>query len=220
MVRMRTLATIPIKSNSVRVKGKNFRPLGGKKLYEYILGNALDSGAFDDVLVDTDSQEIVDYCSKLGVRTTPREEWLASNEANGNDLLVSHMSKFPGYDAYFQLFATAPFLSKETIKGCVDFLSASSEHDSILTATEEIGWFWIGGVPVNFRPGILPRSQDAPKVIKETTGLYGIKRNSLDRYRCRVGSKPYFYMVSQDEAVDLDTEDDFRTAEIMLERGS
>ena len=30
--------------------------------------------------------------------------------------------------------------------------------------------------PINYKPKILPRSQDAKPIIQETTGLYGIKR--------------------------------------------
>ena len=50
-------------------------------------------------------------------------------------------------------------------------------------------------------------------VIEETTGLYGIKRDSLDRYHCRIGRKPYIHLVSKFEAVDINTEEDFAIAQ-------
>jgi N-acylneuraminate cytidylyltransferase len=50
-------------------------------------------------------------------------------------------------------------------------------------------------------------------VVEETTGLYGISRESLGRYRCRIGRKPYIYFVSKFEAVDINTEEDFKVAE-------
>lgn len=215
---MKALATIPIKTNSTRVKGKNFRPLGGKKLYEYIIEHALESGCFDDLVVDTDSQEIVEYCGNKGVLTIPRDPWLASNDANGNDLLVHHFNKFQGYDAYFQLYATAPFLKPETIRACYERLATSGAHDSVLTATQEGGWFWCQGLPVNYQPGLLPRSQDAIHVVKETTGLYGVRSDVVSRYHCRIGSRPIFVFVEPKEAIDLDTEQDFKLAERMIEQ--
>ena len=50
-------------------------------------------------------------------------------------------------------------------------------------------------------------------VIEETTGLYGIARESLEKYRCRIGRKPYIYVVSKFEAVDINTEEDWKVAE-------
>ncbi len=52
-------------------------------------------------------------------------------------------------------------------------------------------------------------------VIEETTGLYGISRESLRRYRCRIGRKPYVHFVSKFEAVDINTEEDFKIAEFI-----
>ena len=50
-------------------------------------------------------------------------------------------------------------------------------------------------------------------VIEETTGLYGISRDSLERYRCRIGRNPYIYLVQKFEAVDINTEEDLVMAE-------
>ena len=50
-------------------------------------------------------------------------------------------------------------------------------------------------------------------VVEETTGLYGVSRDSLNRYRCRIGRKPYIHMVSKFEAVDINTEEDLKVAE-------
>lgn len=50
-------------------------------------------------------------------------------------------------------------------------------------------------------------------VVEETTGLYGISRESLKRYRCRIGKNPYIHFVSKFEAVDINTEEDLKIAE-------
>lgn len=72
---------------------------------------------------------------------------------------------------------------------------------------------WLAGNPVNYRPGILPRSQYMLPVIEETTGLYGIKKDALAKYHCRIGSHPYIQIVSKFEAVDINTKEDFELAE-------
>ncbi|WP_367924253.1 hypothetical protein [uncultured Ruthenibacterium sp.] len=210
---MKTACFIPIKKNSERVPGKNFRVLNGRKLYEYISEHVKQANVFDDVYIDTNSEEIAEYAQKMGFKTIARKPELTLNTANGNDLLVYHFHEYPGYDYYFQMFATAPYLQPETIKKCYDRLLASEEYDSCFTATENHGFYWLADNPINYRPEILPRSQDILAVTEETTGLYGIHRDALARYRCRIGRRPYIHVVNKFEAVDINTEEDLKVAE-------
>ena len=53
----KVVAIIPIKKNSKRVKGKNFKKINGRPLYSYLL-NKLKKCEFDEIFVDTDSIEI------------------------------------------------------------------------------------------------------------------------------------------------------------------
>ncbi|MCC8153170.1 MAG: acylneuraminate cytidylyltransferase family protein [Tannerellaceae bacterium] len=210
---MKTACFIPIKANSERVPGKNFRVLNGKKLYEYICEHVEETNVFDDIYIDTNSDEIASYAENKGFHTIKRKPELALNTANGNDLLVYHFNQFSDYDYYFQLFAIAPYLQPQTIRACFDKLVSSEVYDSCFTATENHGFYWLNNNPINYRPGILPRSQDMLAVVEETTGLYGISRDALDRYRCRIGAKPYIHVVSKFEAVDINTEEDLKVAE-------
>ena len=103
---------IPIKSNSERVPGKNFRVLNGKKLYEYIIEHAKAANVFDEIYIDTNSNEIKEFCKIRGCSVIDRKESLAQNTANGNDLLNYHFEQYQQYDYYFQLFATAPYTAR------------------------------------------------------------------------------------------------------------
>ena len=211
---MKICATIPIKSNSTRVKNKNFQLLGDKPLYQYIIDHCIQAECFDDIYVDTDSPEINSYCVENQIICIKRKPELTLDTANGNDVFHYDIDFVGHYDFYFQLYATAPFLKPETIRQCVDKLTHTTKYDSILTATEEYGWFWHKEQPVNYQPNILPRSQDATPVIKETTGLYGISKRAYERYKCRVGATPYFYIIrDRKECIDLDTQEDFAVAE-------
>lgn len=210
---MRVACFIPIKENSERVPGKNLRVVNGKKLYEYICEHVKMANIFDEIYVDTNSKEVTSYAEKMGFKVIERKPELALNTANGNDLLNFHHDLYPDYDYYFQLFATAPYLQASTIKDCVNHLISSEKYDSCFTATENHGFFWMNETPMNYRPSILPRSQDMHPVIEESTGLYGISKESLMRYRCRIGRAPYIHIISKFEAVDVNTEEDLKIAE-------
>ena len=97
---MRTACFIPIKSNSERVPGKNFRLLNGKKLYEHICEHVKEADVFDDIYIDTNSDEIRLYAARQGFMVIERKEELAKNTANGNDLLLHHLESYPNYDYY------------------------------------------------------------------------------------------------------------------------
>lgn len=210
---MKTACFIPIKEHSERVSGKNFRMLCGRKLYEWILEHVQSANCFDDIFVDTNSAEIKEYALSKGLSVIDRYEPLALDSANGNDLLSYHRNLRPEYNYYFQLFATAPFLQPESISACANSLISSSEYDSCFTALKNNSFYWFNSQPVNYRPGILPRSQDMVPMIEESTGMYGITAASLDKYRCRIGKNPYVHLVSKFEAVDINTEDDLKIAE-------
>ncbi|MBQ7275079.1 MAG: acylneuraminate cytidylyltransferase family protein [Clostridiales bacterium] len=212
---MKSACFIPIKANSERVKGKNLRILNGKPLYMYIAEHVKEANVFDDVFIDTDSQEIAEYANTMGFKVIERLPELSQNSANGNDLLIHHFKLYPNYDFYFQLFATAPYLQPTTIQTCWEKITNSTEFDSCFSATENHGFYWLSGNPVNYRPTILPRSQDMIPVIEETTGLYGIARDSLEKYHCRIGRNPYIHIVSKFEAVDINTEEDWEIAEFV-----
>ena len=208
---------IPIKQFSERVKGKNFRSVCGTPLYQAIVSKACSCGRFSKVVVDTDSAEVAEFAKSKGAVHLPRDPELLKVSANGNDLLVHHFLGDPNHDYYFQLFATAPLLKIQTITRAVDQLVNSATHDSVFTAISHHGFFWRAGMPISYRPDLLPRSQDLIPIEEETTGLYGISRASLDKYRCRIGSNPIVISSSKLEAVDLNTEDDFAYLEWLVE---
>lgn len=204
---MKTVAIIPIKSVSRRVKGKNFKKVAGKPLYRYLL-DKLSKCNFDEIFIDSDSKEIENYCKKKSYSFIKRKPELSKDNANGNDLL-NYQAKLINADLYFQLFVTAPLLKIKTINACIKILKNNKKIDSILTSKKIYSWFWFNNKPVNYNPKILPRSQDAQPIIQESTGLYGITKKALKKNRSRIGDKPYFFDVSQQEALDLDSQEDF-----------
>ena len=207
---MKHTAFVPIKTRSTRVPKKNFRNINGKKLYVYIL-DTLQETNFDEIYVDTDSDEISNLAKNYGFKVIQRLPKLAEDNSNGNELLEYHSGLIQS-DVYYQTFATAPLLKASTINDCINAME-NEDYDSCFTAVKHYEWTWFDGKPINYHPATLPRSQDAKPVIFETTGLYGIKASFLKRNIQRIGNKPYMKFVEKEEAIDLDTEFDFKILE-------
>ena len=92
----------------------------------------------------------------------------------------------------------------------------NKKFDSVLTSKTQQTYFWFKNKPINHDQKKLPRSQDLSPIIYETTALYGIKRNTLNKYKCRVGKKPYFLEVVDFETIDLNNMKDLEYLQFLL----
>ena len=106
-------------------------------------------------------------------------------------------------------------MKTNSISDCVRILT-NNEFDSIFSAVEEKSWYWFDGKPINYNPTNFGRSQDAKGVVRETTCLYGIRKNTFLERKCRIGNKPFIYYVNDIEAIDIDNEIDFKFCELIM----
>ena len=203
---------IPIKKNSQRIKSKNFKILGNKPLFKHVLDKAISIKEFDKLIIDTDSKEIQNYCKKKNISFIKRVDYLKSSKDNGNDLLKYWINLEPDYNFYFQLHVTSPFVSVDTIKKCIKEIKKNKNINSIFTATEEYSWYWYNKKPINFKKFKLTRSQDLKPIIRDITFLYGISKTEFLKKNSRIGSKPYPFIVSKQEAVDINEKFDLEFA--------
>tara|TARA_B100000767_G_C19563243_1_gene450005 strand:- start:90 stop:785 length:696 start_codon:yes stop_codon:yes gene_type:complete len=209
-----TVAICNIKKKSKRIKNKNFKKIYNVPLYQITL-NKLLKCKFNKIYVDTDSDEIKKYCKKKKINIIHRKPSLATDKANGNHLINYHR-KIIKADYYFQIMVTSPLLKIKTINKCIKFLQKTKKFDSVLTSKTQQTYFWFKNKPINHDPKKLPRSQDLSPIIYETTALYGIKKNTLNKYKCRVGKKPYFLEVDDFETIDLNNMKDLEYLQYLI----
>ena len=117
------------------------------------------------------------------------------------------------------LHITSPFLKSETIKECIEKVN-SGEHDSAFTAYEMKKFCWFRGEPLNYSLDTpTPRTQDIDPVIIEQSSLYVFKREVFEKTGQRICKKPYIKYIDHFEGHDIDTYDDFRIAELIVNTG-
>ena len=84
---MKTVALVPIKMNSERVKEKNLRPFyDGKPLVQFILDALKGCKHIDEIYVYCSNDKIKDYLPE-GVNFRKRPEFLDLNTSNANDII-------------------------------------------------------------------------------------------------------------------------------------
>lgn len=208
--------SIPLKKNSQRVNGKNFRDLGGVPLYMRALTKALKmkaDGAVDEVAI-FGSLSIREFIP-TGV-TWHREQEIVIRQCS-NDLF-SEMASACETDAMLVLNATSPFIGLDTIALAIEAVQ-SGEYDSALTAIGLRGRLWDDRKPLNHDPTICPRTQSQEPIWFESDGLWIASCHLFAHDHRRVGYKPLFIEVSGMEALDVDTEQDWQLCEIVAMAG-
>jgi CMP-N-acetylneuraminic acid synthetase len=210
---MKTIAIVPIKLNNERFPGKNTKLLGGKPLVLYCLETLLSVAEIGNTYIYCSNEEIIPLLPS-GVTFLKRSPMLDLPTSNFTQIFTSFMHEVEA-DIYVYAHATSPFVSVETIRREINAVS-SGKYDSAFCARRIQDFLWKNGKAINFDPQNVPRSQDLPIVYRETSGVYVFTKVVFETQRRRIGTNPFIAEIERREAVDINTEEDFRFAETML----
>lgn len=210
---MKIVGIMPIKLNNERLPGKNVKMLGGKPLLQHQL-IAVDSvDLVDDIYVYCSNESVCEYLPD-GIKFLKRSAELDLPTSNFSQIFTAFSNDVPA-DIYVYIHATAPFISESTIKECINAVK-SGEYDSAFCAVKIQDFLWKDGEPLNFDAENIPRSQDIEPIYRETSGVYVFTTEVFEKYRRRIGKKPFIKEVSFKEAVDINNPEDFDLAEVMV----
>lgn len=217
----RIVALVPMRHQSERVPGKNYRPLAGKPLFQHILDTLLACPEIQQVAVDTDSPVIME--SLRGqypqVAVIERPAHLRAGTTPMNEVLLHDTALLPA-DFYLQTHSTNPLLRPQTISRAIQTLvSQYPAYDSLFSVTRIQTRLWDAlGRPINHNPAILLRTQDLPPVYEENSCMYLFTRATLEMRRNRIGERPYLFEIPAAEAWDIDEELDFQITDLIVTR--
>ncbi len=218
---MKLAALVPMRHHSQRVPGKNYRPLAGKPLFQHILETLQAVPEIDTVMVDTDSEPVVDGVRRLfpNVKLIQRPEHLRADDVPMNDILLYDTAQVQA-DFYLQTHSTNPLLKADTIsRGIKAFLSDYPKYDSLFSVTRlQTRLYWQDGRAINHNPLELLQTQDLPPVYEENSCVYLFTRENLERKKHRIGDKPFMFEIDADEAWDIDEELDFEIADFLMRK--
>ena len=218
---LRLVALVPMRHISARVPEKNFRPLAGRPLYEYILRTLQAVPEIDAIAVDSDSPVILQGVSESfpQVHLIERPVHLRGEQVAMNEVLLHDVSAIEA-PYYLQTHSTNPLLQPGTISRAIAaFYAALPEHDSLFSVTPLRTRLWgADGRPLNHDPRELIRTQDLPPIYEENSCLYVFPREPFLQRRNRIGARPLFFPVERPEAWDIDEPLDFEIVERLIRR--
>lgn len=216
----RVVAVIPVKDKSERVKSKNFIEfLDGKSLFELKIEQLKNSGVFDEIYVSSNSDRAKAVCDKEDIKYTHREDRFCNNDIPWSDVIFEVVNSLPEEEetSVAWCHTTSPLFSnfEDAIQ---KYKSLGEEYNGLVTV-KRFTEFLVNakGFPVNYNWGVWHKYSQYLDIYFTITGaLFVAPIKEMKKNRYVISTNPYLYETSDFEAIDVDTEFDFKLAQMML----
>ncbi len=219
---MKILVIIPARGGSKGIPRKNVRLIVGKPLISYSIANAINSAFNPDVAVSTDDDEIARIASLYGAKVIIRPDNLATDVITLDPVIFHAMNEMEKeqnvqYDVVVTMQPTSPLLRKETLDAAIEYF-INNDFDTVLSCINKphLSWTEKEGKIVPTYEKRLNR-QYLPKNLMETGAFFISNRKFVHEYS-RFGPNVSVYEISEDEAIDIDTPQDWWLAEKELSK--
>jgi len=236
---MKVIAVIPARLASTRLPRKMLRELAGQPLLAHVYRAVRSSELLDDVVIATDSEEILGFCKK--------NDWQArmtSADHRSGTERVCEIARSMAADVYLNVQGDEPLTRPEHINSVLGVmtdvavqvgtlktkLSAADVNDpnAVKVVTDN------SGRALYFSRAAIPFDRDGARpVYFKHLGLYAYRKAALDRFvalpesvlerserleqlRFLENGIPIHVAEAQFDTVGVDTEEDLRKVEKML----
>jgi CMP-N-acetylneuraminic acid synthetase len=220
---LKIVALLPMKANSERVKGKNFKFLGNKPLFQWILDSLTSIPKISKVVINTDARTILASNQLLDserVQIRDRKPEICGDFVSMNLVIADDIANVPAH-IYLMTHTTNPLLSAATIQKALEkFLDAraNGDTDSLFTVNRfQTRFYREDGTAINHDPNNLIRTQDLEPWYEENSNLYIFTAESFAATGARIGKKPILFETPRLESIDIDDQTDWYLAEAVTQ---
>lgn len=216
---MKIIAMIPARLGSKRIPKKNIRYMGDKPLIRYPIDLAKQSGRFESIWVNTESEELGEIIETMGVSFHKRPAELANDKATNRDFTYEFLKKHE-CDYVVMINPTSPMLREETLISFLDYVE-TNDFDTVLSVIAQKEETFFKGKPLNFSLEEKVNSQLLEPTEAICWALTAWKRETFISLQ-ENGINPVYggkigrFAIPKDESCDLDTPEDWRIAEGVL----
>ena len=222
---MRNLAIIPARIGSRRIPRKNIKLFLGKPIIAYSIEAALNSDLFAEVMVSTDSEEIVDIAKQYGA-SVPflRSEKTSDDYATLADVTVevilNYKKQGENFDIICCILPTAPFVTPQKLIEGLKLLEKRI-YDSV-TPVIKYSYPIQRALQLNeknrlsmiYPENLNKRSQDLAPSYHDSGLFYWGRTVSFLQERTFFMKNGGAIVIPENEGQDIDTMEDWSLAEI------
>lgn len=222
---MANICIIPARGGSKRIPRKNIKPFLGKPIIAYSIKTALESGLFAEVMVSTDDPEIAEIAKQYGakvpfMRSPKNSDDFATTFDVIEEVIKNYKSELnKKFDNLCCLYSCAPFVNKETLTSGKKIL-VENKFDTVFPilhfsfpiqrALSKLN----GKISMIQEEHLTTRSQDLEERFHDAGQFYWCNTKAVLRAKKLLTSNTGGLVISELEAQDIDTETDWKLAEL------
>ncbi len=215
----KVVAQIPARAGSKRVKAKNLRLLSGHPLLSYAINCAKECNIFDDIYVNSNSQDMLELGKSLGVKGYKRAEHLASDTSTGDEFTIDFINSIQP-DTLVMISPVCPLIKSEDVTAALEAYR-SSDCDTLITCESTQMQTFCDGSPVNINlDGHLAPTQENPKVdiLNWAVTIWDAKKfvTNYASGSAYIGKKRLLFPIDPIRGLKISNEPDFQMAESLI----
>lgn len=222
------IAIIPARGGSKRLPKKNIKLLAGKPMIAWTIEAALDSQVFERVFVSTDCEEIAKIARGFGAEVPfLRPIHLATDEATTNDV-TSHLIEW--FEKYHNirvarlaiLQPTSPLRNALHIREAAGLMEERKARAvvSVCKLEHPIEFCnrldYDGSMNGFIKPDNVRPTQKFETYYRLNGAIYLFERDYVGKLGEIYSQGTYPYVMSSLCSLDIDVDDDFKKAELMI----
>ncbi len=220
------IAIIPARRGSKRIKNKNIKEFFGKPIIAYSIQSAIQSNIFDKIYVSTDDKEIAAIAKNFGAEVPfLRAAELSDDYTTTTKVISNFIKKLKNEKIVSEficcIYPAAPLIKADKITEAYKKISkenwsfvfsAAQSKFQVLRSFEKDK---MNSLKMHFPENFNTRSQDLKKSYFDAAQFYWGKKDAWLEEKNIFDKNSTIVEIPPLEAIDIDTEEDWKSAEIM-----
>lgn len=226
---LKRLLIIPARGGSKRIPGKNLIDVCGSPIIRYPIEAAITSGLFDEIVVSSDSDEILSFANKVGnITISKRPDGLSEDFSTifstlKYEYLLKNKNGFK-FNEIWLLSATACLLGKSDLVSASNaFLNLGSSKAMLAVTEYEVPVQWAMSLDQNNKlkttdfTSFRNRSQDLEKFYRDAGCLAIFSPEVFNLYNDGVPDGSFDpHILDRNKAIDIDNYQDLELVRALM----
>ncbi|MDX2128602.1 MAG: hypothetical protein SFU91_06160 [Chloroherpetonaceae bacterium] len=219
------ISVIPVKDKSERVESKNFRLFDQNlSLFEFKLLQIINSKAFDEIYISSDSEKAEEIAKNYSLKFIKRPQEFCNNTTPWSEVIhhVVDSLNICDNDHVAWCHTTSPLFDSYSKAVTVYFDKLSKGYNGLISVSA-FKEFLVNekSRPFNYNWGVWhDYSQNLETLYRITGSLFISTKKEMIKNRYVISTKPYLFESSAFEGIDIDTEFDFKLAQLLYQNKS
>lgn len=222
---MKKLAIITARGGSKRIPRKNIKKFCGKPIMVYSIEAALSSNLFDEVMVSTDDEEIVEIARRYGAKVPFMRSKKNSDDFAGTTVVllevIQDYSKLnKKFDYVCCIYPTAPFLTGQKLKESYEKL-IQTNADALIPIVnfdfppQRAMYIKNNRLKFQYPEYEKYRTQELDPLYHDCGQFYWLRTQKLLEEKTIFLENTVSFIIPESEARDIDTDEDWKIGEIL-----